>query len=303
LLDLLLTLLAPLTAAAQPTGRVLRIGELSPIPPEGGSGQPPKIFRQGLRELGWIEGENIVIEKRYAAGSDDRLREYAAELVRLNVDVIFAVGSSAVRVIRSATKKIPIVALDLESDPIASGLVAGLARPGGNLTGFFLDLPQLSGKRLELLKETIPGISRVAVLWDPPMDPVPLRASEAAARSLNLHLQVVEARGPNDFERAFSLAAKGNRALVVSQSPMFDVHQQLLVDLAAKHRLPTTSIFSRAAEAGFLMSYGPNIDDLFRQAAPTWTRFSRVRTQGTCRCSGPRGLTLSSTSRRPRHWR
>ena len=124
------------------------------------------------------------------------------------------------------------------------------------------------------------------------MDPVPLRASEAAARSLNLHLQVVEARGPNDFERAFSLAAKGNRALVVSQSPMFDVHQQLLVDLAAKHRLPTTSIFSRAAEAGFLMSYGPNIDDLFRQAAPTWTRSSRARSQATCRCEQPTQFEL-----------
>ena len=261
-------LFAPLAAEAQPA-KVLRIAELSPIPPELASGPVARVFRQSLRELGWIEGENIVIEKRYAAGSDERLREYAMALVRLNVDVIFSVSSSAVQAARNATKTIPIVAVDLESDPVASGFTASLARPGGNVTGFFLDLPELNGKRPELLKQAIPGLSRVALLWDPSMDPVPLRASEAAARSLGLRLQIVEARGPSDFERAFRLAAKGNRAVMVGQSPVLenDVHRKQIVDLAAKHRLPAISSFSRGPEAGLLMSYGPNLNDLFRQAA------------------------------------
>jgi putative ABC transport system substrate-binding protein len=255
-----------LAVEAQQPMKVFRIVHLDPI---DAPTEASRVFRQALRELGYVEGENIVIESRFAAGSDDRLREYATEAVRLKVDVIVAISSSAVKAATKATKTIPIVALDLESDPVASGAVASLARPGGNLTGLFLDLPELAAKRLELLKEAIPGITRVAVLWDPSMSPVPLRATEVAARSLGLHLQIVEARRPSDLEAAFRAAVSGrNRALMVFQSPMFASHPKLIVDLAAKHRLPTTSIFSHFTEAGLLMSYGPNLNDLFGQAAP-----------------------------------
>ena len=255
----------PLAAEAQQPTKVFRIVYLDPI---DAPQEPSRVFRQALRELGYVQGENILIEGRYAAGSEDRLREYATEAVRLKVDVIVAVSSSAVKAATKATKTIPIVALDLESDPVASGFVASLARPGGNLTGLFLDLPELAAKRLELLKEAIPGIARVAVLWDPSMNTVPLRATEVAARSLGLHLQIVEARRPSDFEGAFRAAVSGrNRALMVFQSPMFASHPKLIVDLAAKHRLPTMSIFSYFTEAGLLMSYGPNLNDIFRQAA------------------------------------
>ena len=263
---LALVAFTPLLAAqAQQPTKVFRIVELNPI---DAPQEAYRVFRQALRELGYVQAENILIEDRFAAGSEDRLRDYAIEAVRLRVDVIVAISSSAVKAATKATKTIPIVGLDLESDPVASGFVASLARPGGNVTGLFLDLPELAAKRLELLKEAIPRIARVAVLWDPSMNTVPLRATEVAARSLGLHLQIVEARRPSDFEGAFRAAVNGrNRALMVIQSPMFASHPKLIVDLAAKHRLPTTSIFSYFTEAGLLMSYGPNLNDLFRQAA------------------------------------
>lgn len=263
-----LALLAgPLAAQAQQPTKVFRVAELNPIPP-GPNLEPRRVFRQMLRDLGYVQGQNILIEGRYTAGSEEKLRDCAAAEVRLKADVIVAVSSAAVRAAASATKTIPIVGLDLESDPVASGFVVSLARPGGNVTGFFLDLPELNGKRLQLLKETIPGITRVAVLSDPTMDPAPRRAAEGAARSLGLSIQVVEARGPNDFEGAFRAAVRGgNRALSVIQSPMFAAHPKLIVDLAAKYRLPTTSIFAYFTEAGLLMSYGPSLSELFRQAA------------------------------------
>jgi putative ABC transport system substrate-binding protein len=257
----------PLVAEPEQPTKVFRIVELNPTP---ALGDTQRVFRQALRELGYVQGENILIEDRFAAGSEDRLREYAAEAVRLKVDVIFAVSSSAVQAATNATKTIPIVAVDLESDPVASGFVASLARPAGNLTGVFLDLPELSGKGLQLLKEAISGIARVAVLWDPTENPAPLRAAEVATRSLGLQLQIVEARGPSDFESAFRATVKGrNKALMVIPSPMFGfpAHRKLIGDLAAKHRLATTSIHSRYTETGLLMSYGPNLYWLFREPA------------------------------------
>jgi len=263
-----LVLFAVLRAAeAQQPANPFRIVELNPIPPHP-SLEPQRVLRQTLRERGYVQGKDIVIEDRFAAGSEDRLREYAAEAVRLKVDLIVAVSSSAVRAAANATKTIPIVALDLESDPVASGFVASLARPGGNLTGFFLDLPELTSKRLELLKEAIPGLARVAVLWDPTMNPEPLRTAEVAARSLGLSLEILETQGPSDFEAAFRAAVRGrNSALMVIQSPMMDAHPAQIAALAMKYRLPVTSIFSHFTEAGLLMSYGPNLNDLFRQAA------------------------------------
>ena len=266
LLVAFIVLAAPLAAEAQQAAKVFRIVELNPTPaPQEQQG----VFRQALRELGYIPGENILIEDRFAAGSEDRLREYAAEAVRLKVDVILAISSSAIQAATSATKTIPIVGLNLESDPVASGFVASLGRPGGNLTGVFLDLPEVFGKGLQLLKEAIPGIVRVAVLRDPSLDTAaPLRATKVAAGSLGLQLQILEARGPSDLESAFRATVKGhNSALMVIPSPRFAPHRKLIGDLAAKHRLPTTSIVSFYTEAGLLMSYGPNLFGLYQQAA------------------------------------
>jgi len=249
-------------AEPQQPAKTFRILELNPGAPQ----EQQRVFRQALRELGYVQGQNILIEDRFAAGSEDRLQEYAAEAVRLKVDVIVAISSSAIRAATNAAKTIPIVGLDLESDPVASGFIASLARPGGNLTGIFVDLPELTGKGLDLLKQAIPGIARVAVLRDPTLNPALLPAAEAAARSLGLLLQVVEARGPNEYESAFSSAVRGrNTALMIIPSPRFD--RKLLGELAAKHRLPTTTIFPHYTEAGLMMSYGPNLYGLFSQAA------------------------------------
>jgi putative ABC transport system substrate-binding protein len=215
---------------------------------------------------GYIEGENILIEDRFAAGSQERLREYVAEAIGLKVDVILAISSSTIHVSTKATKTIPIVGLDLESDPVASGFVTSLARPGGNLTGVFVDLPELFGKGLQLLKEAIPAIATVAVLRDPSLDPAPLRPVEVAAHSLQL--QLLKAGGPSNFESEFRAAVRGrNGALIVIPSPVFGFHRKLIADLAIKHRLPTTSVFPHFTEAGLLMSYGPNVYGLYRQAA------------------------------------
>lgn len=259
-----LVIFAPvLLADAQQATKVSRIVELNPT---SAPQEQQRVFRQALRELGYVQGGNLLIEDRFAAGSQDRLREFAAEAVRDKVDVIVAISSSAIQAGTHATKTIPIVGLDLESDPVASGLIASLARPGGNVTGIFVDLPELFGKGLQFLKEAIPGIARVAVLRDPNLDPAPLRAAEGAAHSLGLRLQVVEARGPSDIENAFREAVKGrNTALMVIPSPSF--HLKPMVDLAKKHRLPTTSVFPHYGEAGLLISYGPNLYGLYRQTA------------------------------------
>jgi putative ABC transport system substrate-binding protein len=254
------------TADSQQRTTVRRIVELNP---SAGPQEQQRVFRQALRDLGYIQGENVLIEDRFADGSEERLREYAAEAVRLQADVILAISSAAIRASANATKAIPIVGLDIESDPVAAGFVANLARPGGNLTGVFVDLPELFGKGLQLLKEAVPGAARVAALRDPSLDPAPLRAAEAAARSLGVQIQVVEARGPNDFENAFRAAVQGrNGALIVIPSPGFGFHRKLIGGLAIRHRLPTTSIFPHFTDAGLLMSYGPNVHDLYRQAAP-----------------------------------
>jgi putative ABC transport system substrate-binding protein len=264
ILTLALTPVTPAAQAPQPT-RVFRIVELNPTPvPQ----EQQRVFRQALRELGYVQGENILIEDRFAAGSEERLREYAAEAARLKADVIVAISSFAVRATATATKTIPVVALDVESDPVASGFVASLGRPSGNITGVFLDLPELNGKLLEFLREAIPGITRIAVLRDATLNQAPIRAAEVAARALSLQLQVVQARGPGDFDGAFGEIVKGrSTAMMVIPSPMFGANRKAIADLAVKHRLATTSILPQYAEDGLLMSYGPNLYGLYRQAA------------------------------------
>jgi putative ABC transport system substrate-binding protein len=223
-------------------------------------------FNQGLRELSYVEGQNIVIERRCASGSLAPLPELAADLVRLNVDVIFAGGSEPVGAVKKATRTIPIV-FTTESDPVGSGLIASLARPGGNLTGIANLLNELAGKRLEVLKEAIPSISRIAVLRHSTSDVSHLRETEAAAQSLKLQLQILEVRDPNDFDTAFGAAKKGRaEALIELPSTFLSTHRKPLLSLAAKSRLPALYEHSGFVDDGGLMSYGPSLPDVYRHA-------------------------------------
>jgi len=227
-------------------------------------------FRQGLRELGWVEGQNIAIEYRFAEGRFDRLPDLAAELVRLKVDIIVAQPTPAAVAAKNATKTIPIVMISV-GDPVGLGLIASLARPGGNVTGSSYSVgPEIAGKLLELLKETVPKVRRVAILWNPanPAQPLFIRELNVAAPSLGVQLQLLEARGPNEFEGAFAAMAKERAgALLVMADGMFLLHRTRLADLAARSRLPAAYGVRDHVDAGGLMSYGSSTRDLFRRSA------------------------------------
>ena len=264
-------LAAPLPAEAQQAAKVARIGYLSPS--LASSPHLHDAFLQGLRDLGYVEGRNVVIEYRDAEGKLERVPALAAELVALKVDVIFVGGGTRVTLAAmQATKTIPIVFTGV-GDPIESGLVTNLARPGGNATGLSSLGPELIGKRLELLKQAVPGVDRVAVLRLPGAlgertDKDMLTAADVAARSLGVRLQFVEARGPDEFARAFSdMSSARAGALTVLPSNRFLREHRRLVDLAAKNRLPAVYTSSEFVDAGGLMSYGANQRDLFRRAA------------------------------------
>jgi putative ABC transport system substrate-binding protein len=259
------------SVSAEETGKTFKLATLAPSPPAPRFSQ---LFRETLRELGYVEGRNLLFMERWASGSEERLNRDAAELVELKVDVIWGGSSAGVRAAANATKTIPIVAVDLESDPVANGWVVSLARPGGNVTGFFLDLPELSGKRLEQLKELVPGLSRVAVLWDASLDRTPLNATEVAARALGLRMITLEVRRPEELERAFRRAVKERaQAVLMWGGPMFDGTASPIAALAAKHRLPIAGFFPFHTESGFLLSYGPDLDDLIRRS---WVYADRI---------------------------
>jgi putative ABC transport system substrate-binding protein len=262
-------LAAPLAADAQQAGKVPRIGFLGT---RTLSDTSPYLdaFRQGLRELGWVEGQNIVIDDRFAEGRFDRLPDLAAELVRLKVAIIVAAPTPAVVAAKKATETIPIVAIAV-GDPVGIGLIASLARPGGNVTGLSFSVGlEIAGKGLELLKETVPKVRRVAVLSNPanPGQPLSIRELNVAAQSLGVQLQLLEARGPNEFDGAFAaMATERVGALLVVADSMFNLHRTRLADLAARSRLPAAYGLRENVEAGGLMSYGPSVRDLFRRAA------------------------------------
>jgi len=262
-------LVAPLAGAAQQPAKVPRIGYLSPLSPSSDSTRI-EAFRQGLRDFGYVEGQNIAIEYRYAEGKFNRLPDLAAELVRFKVDVIVVASTPGILAAKNATSTIPIV-MALSADPVPTGLVSSLARPGGNITGLSLLSGELSGKRLELLKEVVPNLSRVAVLWDPvnPATLLQLRETEAAAQVLGVQLQPLEVRGPNpDFERAFQDTAGGQAgALITLDDLLILIHRRKIVDFAAKKRLPAMYGFRELPDAGGLMSYTANRSHLFRRAA------------------------------------
>jgi ABC-type uncharacterized transport system substrate-binding protein len=264
------SLLAPLAAEGQQAAKVSRIGWLAANLASG----PHLIeaFRQGLRDLGYVEGRNVVIEYRDAEGKLERLPALAAELVALKVDVILAGSTPAALAAKQATRTLPIVAAAL-ADPVASGLVTSLARPGGNVTGLTGFGPELVGKCLELLTQAVPGVSRVAVLWQPGVigertEKDMLKGADVAGRALGVRLQFVEARGPADIDSAFSDMTRARAgALTVLSSAMFFLERRRLVDLAAKNRLPAVYTSREFVDAGGLMAYGANAADWFRRAA------------------------------------
>ncbi len=261
-------LIAPLTADAQ-SEKIGRIGCLGPSPSSGGLLQ---AFREGLLELGYIEGKNIAIEYRYttlAGDIDERLPLLAAELVRLKPDVLVVSITVAALATRNATTTIPIVMVNVD-DPVGSGLIASLARPGGNVTGLSRLTPELVGKHLELLKEAVPKAVRVAVLSNPrnPLHPELVRNAKLAAGSLGVQLKIVEARAPMELEGAFStMAGERMSALLVLGDSMFYVNRTRIADLALRNRLPSMFGSGDLSRAGGLMAYAPRSVDNYRRAA------------------------------------
>ena len=255
-------------AQAQQPKKIPRIGYLSA---SSASFQSFRVeaFRQGLRELGYVEGKNIVIEYRYAEGKHDRLPTLAAELVRLNVDVIVAGGNTVIPPVKEATKTIPIV-MTQASDPVASGFVVSLSRPSGNITKLSSVGTELSGKRLELLKKTVPRLSRMAILRTStsPNNAQDLKEVELAAGALGVKLQYLDVLSPKDIDTVFRAATKGRaEAFLVLQNPVLISQRSQLADLAVKNRLPAIYYTTQFVEDGGLMTYGVSITDVFRRAA------------------------------------
>ena len=269
LISIVALLLTPLTADAQQAGRSPRIGWLSFAIGSPTGMELVGAFRQGLREHGWVEGQNIVIEYRSAEGRAERFPDLAAELVRLQVDVLVASGEPAILALKRATTTIPIV-MAISADPVGTGLVASLARPGGNVTGLSILAKEVAGKRLELLKEVVPRASRVAVLWNAayPGKALELRETQSAAQVLGVSLRPVEVRAPADLPAAFSaiVSAKPD-ALITFSDPLTNIHQTQIVEFAVRNRLPMISEVRLWADGGGLMTYGPSMADMFRRAA------------------------------------
>jgi putative ABC transport system substrate-binding protein len=262
------TLAAPLTAAAQQATKAPRIGVLHVGAPTAVS-HFVEAFKQGLREHGYVEGQNIVVERRFGEARAERISEVAAELVRLKLNVIVTSTDLGVAAVKQQTQTIPIVMAN-STDPVGTGFVTSLARPGGNVTGLTNISPELSAKRLELLKEAVPGLSRVAIMWNPDVrgGVLDYKETEGAARSLRLQLQSVEVSRADDFDRAFSALSTGRaEALIVISGPLAFTNRGQIASFAQKNRLPSMYGLRDFADAGGLMAYGPNSVDLWRRAA------------------------------------
>src|SRR5262245_51988224 len=262
------------TAEAQQPARLPRVGVLL-LNPLSSRPQQLEAFRQGLHAHDYVEGQNIVIELRSAEGKSERLAELAAELVQAHADVLVATGTEPIQAAQKATRSIPIVMMSV-GDPVGAGIVASLARPGGNVTGVSNPATELRGKRLELLKETLPKLSRVAILWNPDNASVVLKfkETEAAARVLGIQLQSLEARHPSDIERGFQAAARARADAVVTADEQFLSSQRArIVALAIQQRLPVPSEFREFAEAGALFSYGRVLPTRPGAPPPMWIKF------------------------------
>jgi len=262
-------LTAPRAGRAQPAAaKPVRVGVLRAAPDAPIFRQNAERFLQALRESGFVEGTNLAMEFRVRAGRTEDMAALAGELVRLGMDGILAVGPAAVQAAAGATKTIPIVAVDLESDPVAAGFALSLARPGKNVTGVFLDFPELSGKWIQLLRELVPKLARVAAVWDPSTPSNLLRGAETAARTLRVDLFPLEALTAEDFTPAFRSAADRRAdALMVLSSPVFYSARPQIVAGAARHRLPVIYALRAVPAEGGLISYGVDLPNLFHQAA------------------------------------
>ena len=224
-------------------------------------------FRKTLAEHGWVEGKNVSFEYRRARGDPPQFAEGAAELVAIKADVIYADSAPALRAAYAATRTIPIVGLDFTNDPVAAGYAESYGRPGGNVTGLFLDAPEFSGKWLELLKGMVPGLSRVVVLWDPNPGTAHLQGVQKVAPSFHVQLQVLEVRRPGDIDRAFSKFRGQPQAVLILPSPMNYQYSPQLAGLTMKHRLPGIAMARQFAEAGGVLSYGPDLPSVHERCA------------------------------------
>jgi len=281
-------LAAARNAEAEQAGKVARIGATV------NTDAFYEAFLQGLADAGWVPGQNAVIERRTARGERELVSAMVAELVALKVDVILAAASWTIKSVRRATSAIPIVGVDLESDPVASGFVTSLARPGGNITGIFLDLPELSGKQLQFLKDTVPALARVAVLWEPGIGEPQLRATEEVARMIGITVNALGVERAEEIRPAVDRAARGRaQALVVLTSPLFAVNRGQIVELTQKYRLPTISPFTSLAEAGTLMAYGPSQREMYRRAATYVDRILRGAKPGELPVERPSKFALA----------
>jgi putative ABC transport system substrate-binding protein len=258
-------LAAPLAARAQSATKIPRVGVLLFGTPD--TDPSLKSFRAGLRDLGHVEGKTIALEFHYAGGKPERLPDLARDLVGTKPDVIFALGGDVAPFVRTATTTIPIV-VAVSNDPVQSGLVATLARPGGNLTGVTFVSSDLAAKRMQLLKEIVPAISRVGVLWNPDHIDPEYRETQGAGLALGVAVHSLEVRGPSDLDRAFRAAAGARvEAIVVVSSRLLLVNQQPIMEMATRHRLVLVGGMGAWPQAGALFSYGPDLDVLVRQAA------------------------------------
>jgi len=256
-------LITPLAAGAQQArveSRPVHVGILG-----YGTGvlsHPLKAFRESLAEFGYVEGQNLVIDQRYASGRREKLPGYLADLLALRVQALIVVGPYVLKIAKSAGTDTPIVAIDLESDPVAAGFVTSLARPGGNVTGTFLDQASLSGKWLELLKDLNPKLSRIAVIWDSSTPSYQLEALTASARSITVQEETLTITTQSDFKNAFAAASRSHAdAMVILSSPLVSSSGELLAKLSTTHHLPTVSMFRENVVAGCLMAYGPSLVD------------------------------------------
>jgi putative ABC transport system substrate-binding protein len=265
-ITLLLTATAarPLEAhAQQPPGELPRVCSI-----HAGRNENSDAFFRGLKEAGYVDGQNLRVDARFLETAFDRVDEVVRELVGLKCSVIFASNPYAIQAATKATKKIPIVGVDLESDPVASGLVNSVARPGGNFTGFFLDIPELGGKQIELLMEAVPGVSRLAVLWDATIGEVQFRATETAPRPAGVTLKSLPVRREQDINEAIRQGMDERaHGLVVLSSPLIYQHLSQIAATALDARLPMISLFSTFPKSGGLMAYGPDFPSIYTQAA------------------------------------
>lgn len=252
-----LGLLLPAEPSRAQQGKVFRIGHLNHKIPK----RYDDILVATLQNLGYEEGKNLQIQRAF--GTAQELPSLALNLVRANVDVIMCAGSAAVRAAMSATRKIPVVAVDFETDPVARGYATSLSHPGGNLTGIFLDLPEFSAKRLEILNETLPGLTRVATVYDPALDRGPVNSVRGAAQALHLTVILIEVPDGSMLETAFKAATKQNAGVIIfMHSPGLDAYKDRTLQLAAKYRMPLMVLFASFVVDGALLSYGPNVEDL-----------------------------------------